>query len=1021
MIAEENHHVRSTVHKSGFGMAGSASAFFRKYSMTSTLAVCCLVGFGGEYYLMQSDDKNHNSFNSAGYWSSGAAPSAGGIYTVTNIPGMSSPIRLNLSGKAPSVFAGDRLNLGSPNSGRVLMMGWGAGQTYANYGQNCVYQIDDLHVWTADVVCNNTGYISFRGRCEIHQSADGNVGFVGLNVAENSQRGIVFDWKMVSEPDVTVDMYCEKGDNDKGQTSRFYIQGDMSDWNGKIKAMYNSTTVVFNSPTMCAGGTEAFVADRLTLDNNAVLAIYPKCVQNANWGVTVGSAFCLESDEVSGAFSFMLPVTAADSTRQMTVRGPYPITLENDMTAFAGTLVDAGHLVLGSSARLPSQLPIHVNDGKTLGFATRYDAVSGEAPVVDITGVELSLGEGVTYSVAVTGLEPFTGTREFEVARFTPGVAVSAGQVTDLTVKSGGLPNTAVKVSMDGGVTVLSVVAAYGEDSRVWTGMGADNLFGTAENWNGNGQPDVVLGNLMATFASGGNEAVVDGDVRLAGIVLDLPADNHGFSITKAGESGKVILGVGGLSTCAPTGDADSVDRLSVNVPVELDHSQEWKLSPRTEVEFSEAISGSADIFISAPQPLLGPHETFPVVSLNADNSGLVGTFRSTNVCYRVRGVDPFGTGQGKALINHTVLNGAKDVCAVAFEGCDISRQIEFRAPYGAIGVPGFSFAAMTTNVFKRTVGLYHNGGESTHGSFYFHEDSLTVFDDETGAEALSGSGQSMLFYGSGTVDFRRRFANYARVAFGGRSYDEMLNVVLRDGGNYGFNISVYEGCKLDVLANDALITRYYSDCSDYLNPDKDRMSVGLWGTMDIHGTTQTLWRITGDGVVTSSIPALVRIGGGLDWNDGKTWHMPIRFDGPIDVLMQFGNVTVSGESASQGSLSVTNGNVRFVDSGNWRNASSVTVIGDGYLEVEDRTRFGTGTVWRVGGNGRVSLKESALHLCGGLYLSDDIDAVPAPPGRYGSAEASLKHPGVIANAHFAGPGFLRVKAKVGGMCVVVR
>ncbi|MCQ2392184.1 MAG: hypothetical protein MJ240_12245 [Kiritimatiellae bacterium] len=991
---------------------------------------------GEEYYLTNTDNayydgqNKYRSFNAAGWWSSGAAPCAGNNYTVTNVVvggAMTSFIQLrvpdNPSLTDPVIFRGDKLTIGSPSDFNAQFMGWGTAQTTANRHQKSIYRINDLHCYGANIYCNNTGYITLLGTCTIHKVDNNNhvTAFYGNGHADGQQRGMNLGMKLIADADVVTRLYCGAAENSGNRTSRIYLEGDMSAYLGKLRANYSSTTVIFDSPTMCLGGVEQFVADRLQIYQNAALSIYPHCVQHRNWGVKIhnttgGGNFFLETDAESGPFDFILPVTAEVSTMSMTVRGPHPVTLKSDMTNFKGSLKVApeGALILHPDATLPGDMRLEVGDGATLGFSVDGDSEKGP-----VTLKNAMLGQDVKFVVAVRELAAFVGSRSFSVARIPASYgSFTAADFRDLTPRVGDLPYSSVQVATDGvtGDTLVSVVVSYGASTAVWDGGGSDTALATAANWADDATPDFISGALAATFATGGVSADITGAVAFRGLTFALPAEAASFTLTKGEPDAQLVLGSDGVTT-APRAEGSAGCNFTIEVPVTFTHPQEWPLAAGTAVDFSGGVAVTpAMTRIRAYATDVAEGTTAPVmlprVGWSGDLSSFTGVFCATNVTVDVAGTNVFGTGDQLVRLTAThkaPLDEARCLLRTHGSGIEVNRPI--RAELGAHGVT-FLFGEGTSNVFHRQVTTYGatvNGVKVTgcSGRFRSQNGAYTRFEGTASeGSSLYGDAHQPRFDGEGTFEFTRRIYNSSGVYFGNDEPEKKVKILLRASDNYGFSITLHPGSDVHVFADDAFRTRA-QDTVD------NRTATQVHGILDLHGTTQRIWRVQGGGLVTSETPAVFSPMGvntnRTEWLGVDQWTMNLVFSNAVDFVMASGRTTLTKVSPSTGELAATNGWIKLTATADWPNARGVRVERDGQLTLAAGGKFGEKTEWRVGGNGRIHIPEGVVQKCGKLYFNDIDAEKPVKPGIYGSAEAQAIYPAAHVDAHLTGKGLLKV------------
>ncbi|MGN0853653.1 MAG: hypothetical protein ACI4Q3_09810 [Kiritimatiellia bacterium] len=439
--------------------------------------------------MVKINDKVVLSFYANGeYWSDGKVPHAGADYAVTNAFDLRtcySNIWVNGISSSTNVvvFAGDSLTFGQPGSAVTpRLCGWGPG--WNNHKINYrAWQCDDFQVYSGEFFCNNTGWIKQYGTMTFH-SGKGHFHFYGTGYADDQQRGYILAGRLVADPDVEVHLYCSAKDNTGNRTSRMYLEGDFSGFQGRFRSYYSSTTVILNGPQVCSGATAA-KPDALVVERNCAVTIYPSCVQNPNFGITIlptdgGGNFYLETDAESGDYDLLLPVTAEDASMTMTTRNngadSGAITLKNDMTAFAGTVVVAsGTLILSDEATLPDGLRFVVKPGARLlirrtagskdlditvepgGMACQsllipYDGTATTAQdCTELTAADYAnWNKPICLELTQTVPFPVNATQELVCARFPAGVAGVHDFTNATPLTAFGLPHTWFKLVPDG-------------------------------------------------------------------------------------------------------------------------------------------------------------------------------------------------------------------------------------------------------------------------------------------------------------------------------------------------------------------------------------------------------------------------------------------------------------------------------------------------------------------------------------------------------------------------------------------
>ena len=176
---------------------------------------------------------------------------------------------------------------------------------------------------------------------------------------------------------------------------------------------------------------------------------------------------------------------------------------------------------------------------------------------------------------------------------------------------------------------------------------------------------------------------------------------------------------------------------------------------------------------------------------------------------------------------------------------------------------------------------------------------------------------------------------------------------------------------------------------------------------------------------VTSDSPAFFRIVGNQDILD-KTPSVNItnfvQFVGAAGLSMERTSndrpLVLRNTSSSTGTVQVVKGILKFAApnaqgqwAGKWPNASAAVVTG-GRLVLEHKAVFGTNTVMRLSGSGKVEIPAGVRVKVPAL----EIDGVAQPIGTYGSSESDATNKD---DTRFAGAGQLRVGQI--GMMILLR
>jgi len=176
---------------------------------------------------------------------------------------------------------------------------------------------------------------------------------------------------------------------------------------------------------------------------------------------------------------------------------------------------------------------------------------------------------------------------------------------------------------------------------------------------------------------------------------------------------------------------------------------------------------------------------------------------------------------------------------------------------------------------------------------------------------------------------------------------------------------------------------------------------------------------------VTSASPARLHITGGYTIDNTPSISMTnfVQFVGGAgisrDCSIASHALVLRNTSSSTGSVQVTSGLLKLAapdSSGNWAgkwpNASAAIVTG-GRLVLEHKAVFGTNTVMRISGSGKVEIPAGVRVKMPSLELDGVMQTIP---GTYGSSESGAMFQN---DTHFVGKGVLRV-GRIGS-CVILR
>ena len=476
------------------------------------------------------------------------------------------------------------------------------------------------------------------------------------------------------------------------------------------------------------------------------------------------------------------------------------------------------------------------------------------------------------------------------------------------TYSADGADGTRMAAWIDGAGMVTVVSGPDNVDT--WSGAGADALTSTDANWASGTVPDMMAGDLLATFATGGTEAALPAGTAAAfdGLVLD--AANLGgtaFSFT-AGAGATAAVGASGI-TVAP---ASTATTWTMGWPITVTGgAQTWTVGAGNTLKIGAPWGGTQDlVFTGAGATELNTASTHSG-SLLLDQ----GTFRVT--------ADNALGAASRTVQYHF------NTASLVFAG-DVTNAAPIDGTWGVSGSQdgGLKIADGANAVFT---------GKAT---FY----NAAWVDVGAGATAtfangfqvnVNGMNCHLQLKGSGTVVITNSPISLTMQAYSASGQTTTLDLRVPNNRLCGRYWAEFPAATVRTRAANA----FHTGTSLYL---------GAKGTLDLCGTPQQLNRLHGaaGAVARSDAPATLTLLGGSTIVDAGDLHGNdatrvdnTSFSGQVSVTKQ-GSVqhTLGGVSSSTGTLTVAEGTLTL--SGAWPNCTNVVVSG-GTFAVKNANAFG--------------------------------------------------------------------------------
>ncbi|MBQ2629319.1 MAG: hypothetical protein IJG13_06545 [Kiritimatiellae bacterium] len=345
-------------------------------------------------------------------------------------------------------------------------------------------------------------------------------------------------------------------------------------------------------------------------------------------------------------------------------------------------VVSNGTLRVGGTATFKSVPAVEVAGGRFLVDTTAADSMSG------VRRVEVA--SGATFEVS-TDAAPLMDSAVDFVLESNSRLIFPAGtvlRVNSLTVDGEPLQPGRVYDSENCQATIIGcklfvLDAEKPSVAMTWTGEGApDASEALASNWGG-ACPNLFDGSLVATFAQGGQAAMVTGDDYWKGIVFGGTAANE-FALTAAAGGNLTLRNAGIAQGTALTN--------SIAVPLALNVDQTWSIGAGSLLSVSDAVacqggaitltkSGAGMLELSGDNALCGDLKV---------SEGVLRLVGSTNCLGRA-------SDEGTVIVDQ---NAGNALLKLACNGV-VERKVEVKSKFAEGGI---RLEAGVTNVFMRNV-----------------------------------------------------------------------------------------------------------------------------------------------------------------------------------------------------------------------------------------------------------------------------------------------------------------------------
>ena len=629
--------------------------------------------------------------------------------------------------------------------------------------------------------------------------------------------------------------------------------------------------------------------------------------------------------------------------------------------------------------------------------ATTGQMIVGKGTVKLVTGAsftalsKLTISAGATFEVEEGAGANFHADN-MALANATAKVKVGTGVSLEMgaaTLNGNALPRGTY--TSDGGNDTRraawiegagTVVVVNGPDNiDTWSGAGADNLTSTDANWESGSAPDVTAGDLLATFATGGAEAMLPAGTPAAfdGLVLDAATlGGSSFAFT-AGSGATATVGASGISVPA----AAAATTWTMGWPFTVTGgAQAWAIGSNNTLKINAPWGGDQDITLTSDGTL----------ELNATSTHS-GALELQSGTVKVTATDGLGT-------SARTVNFHDDIVKLSFGG-DITISSSLNGTWAKTDsmANGIKVLAGANVVFDGKLTYYSQGGvDLAAGSTATFRRGLQV--SSSGMEGylrFTGNGTAIITNAAMYIGQRTTSIEGSTMTLDLRVSDNNLT-----GGNRYW--AIFPAATVVTRVANAISTG-------------NSVAFGNGATFDLDGHNQSLKLFHGlaGSTVTSARPATLTLacnGNNESYNQGSPYNDTNRVN--QSVFTGYVSLTKNGAyphnlgatSSSTGTLKVTAGILTL--SGSWPNCTNVVVSG-GTFAVKNANAFGDADR-APGEQPKVVLNVAASGAALNLDYSGRIDCAEIHVdgeksfGTFGAAGSGAEH----EVAWITGTGFIR-------------
>jgi len=520
-----------------------------------------------------------------------------------------------------------------------------------------------------------------------------------------------------------------------------------------------------------------------------------------------------------------------------------------------------------------------------------------------------------------------------------------------------------------------SVIVGGDFDAKaVWTANGADTLFSTPANWGETTEtelPDLETGTTLLGFAKAGDRATLPatGAYNVYGLEFTRP-----FTLDAALGATPLGLSAGGLTFVGT--DATQVD---LNAPLRLTDDQKWMPGSNWTVNVNAPLSGAAKLTVDT----VGTVNFKTPSTLSGDVALANGKFTisATNAIGGAGGSLSLLLGFGSYTFSgHTAIDrpmNCPDSNDNSYKGFSIAANsvVDFN---GAVSLP---YKQRSMSVGKNAVVRFNNGFSAS-----------TCF-------RLDGDASSRVVFNNKPMTLGDRlYANGPLIEF-----NVPANKINGNIGNFGTG---------------AFYTKVPYALTNIVGGANQRALLGTSFTIDLCGNDQALSVLSGyGGTVTSAAKATMHLVDNeantesqFNVNDCNVRTNRVKWTG-LACLSKEGSYGywMRAASTTYGDLAVRKGTLGFLPTGSWANATNVTVLGTGVLQVGNSAALGPQADVSIATGATV-----ALDYVGRMKVhSLTIDGVRQYGGTYGAPGSGA----TFTSGLFTGTGILKV---AGAGCAVL-